>query len=598
MRILLVVFALTISGVLSHALAQQVRYTLRMSKPETHYFEVEMELVDFKSPTLDIKMPVWAPGSYLVREFASKVNLVRAKDAQGKSLEVNKVDKNTWRIQTNKASKVVVNYEVYAFELTVRTSFLDQTHGYVNGTSVFMYVDQFKQLPGKLTVIPHASFKKVATSLSRETEGLAADNAHFYAFKDYDELADCPIEIGNHLEFSFTASGIPHYVAMYGEGNFDVDKLKYDMAKIVEACTNVFGQNPNKEYWFIIHNTTSGGGGLEHTNSTTLNVNRWTYTGSKYMGFLSLVAHEYFHLWNVKRIRPIELGPFDYDKENYTTLLWVMEGFTSYYDELILRRAGYYTEDEYLNTLFGTINSVENQPGTRVQPVAHSSFDAWIKAYRPNENSYNSTISYYSKGQVLAALFDAMIVANSNGKKSLDDLMRRLYDEYFVRLKRGFTAVEFKKELETITGTKLDDFYARYVDGTEVIDYDAIFSKVGLNVRNTGRPEAFFGASVSEENGKLVVKRIVSGSAAEASGLSVNDEILAFNGYRVGQSRFNDYLGTLVKGEQFTLLVARDEILREIKAEMGEHTKSVYRPVLSDNVKLASLRNYWLRKDK
>jgi predicted metalloprotease with PDZ domain len=598
MRILLVVFAFAISGVLSHALAQQVRYTLRMSKPETHYFEVEMELVDFKSPTLDIKMPVWAPGSYLVREFASKVNLVRAKDAQGKSLEVNKVDKNTWRIQTNKASKVVVNYEVYAFELTVRTSFLDQTHGYVNGTSVFMYVDQFKQLPGKLTVIPHASFKKVATSLSRETEGLAADNAHFFAFKDYDELADCPIEIGNHLEFSFTASGIPHHVAIYGEGNFDVDKLKYDMAKIVEACTNVFGQNPNKEYWFIIHNTTSGGGGLEHTNSTTLNVNRWTYTGSKYMGFLSLVAHEYFHLWNVKRIRPIELGPFDYDKENYTTLLWVMEGFTSYYDELILRRAGFYTEDEYLNTLFGTINSVENQPGTRVQPVAHSSFDAWIKAYRPNENSYNSTISYYSKGQVLAALFDAMIVANSNGKKSLDDLMRRLYDEYFVRLKRGFTAVEFKKELEIITGTKLDDFYARYVDGTEVIDYDAIFSKVGLNVRNTGRPEAFFGASVSEENGKLVVKRIVSGSAAEASGLSVNDEILAFNGYRVGQSRFNDYLGTLVKGEQFTLLVARDEILREIKAEMGEHTKSVYRPVLSDNVKLVSLRNYWLRKDK
>jgi predicted metalloprotease with PDZ domain len=598
MRFLLVVCTLVVTGIFPAVFAQQVRYTLGMSKPETHYFEVEMELSDFKSSTIDLKMPVWAPGSYLVREFASKVNLVRAKDAKGNALEVNKVDKNTWRIQTNKATKVVVNYEVYAFELTVRTSFLDLTHGYVNGTSVFMYVDQFKHLPGKLTVIPHSTFKKVATSLSRETEGLAADNAHFFAFTDYDELADCPLEIGNHLEFTFTASGIPHHVAMYGEGNFDVEKLKYDMAKIVESCTNVFGQNPNKAYWFIIHNTTSGGGGLEHTTSTTLNVNRWTYVGSNYLSFLSLVAHEYFHLWNVKRIRPIELGPFDYDKENYTSMLWVMEGFTSYYDELILRRAGYYSEDEYLNTLFSTINSVENQPGTRVQPVAHSSFDAWIKAYRPNENSFNSTISYYSKGQVLAALFDAMIVANSNGKKSLDDLMRRLYDEYFVRLKRGFTESEFKKELETITGSKLDDFYTNYINGTEVIDYDGIFSTVGLNVRNTGRPEAFFGASVSEEQGKLLVKRVVTGSAAEVSGLSVNDEIVAFNGYRVGQNRFNDYLSGLVKGEKFTLLVARDEILREIKAVMGEQTKSVYRPVLSDNGKLSALRKFWLRADK
>jgi predicted metalloprotease with PDZ domain len=598
MRILLFVFALAVSGIFSQVFAQQVRYSLRMSKPETHYFEVEMELSNFKSATLDIKMPVWAPGSYLVREFASKVNLVRAKDAQGKSLEVTKVDKNTWRIQTNKASKVVVNYEVYAFELTVRTSFLDQTHGYVNGTSVFMYVDQFKHLPGKLTVIPHASFKKVATSLSRETEGLAADNAHFFKFSDYDELADCPIEIGNHLEFSFTASGIPHHVAMYGEGNFDVEKLKYDMAKIVEACTNVYGQNPNKEYWFIIHNTTSGGGGLEHTTSTTLNVNRWTYTGSKYLGFLSLVAHEYFHLWNVKRIRPIELGPFDYDKENYTTLLWVMEGFTSYYDELILRRAGYYTEDEYINTLFSSINSVENQPGTRVQPVAHSSFDAWIKAYRPNENSYNSTISYYSKGQVLAALFDAMIVANSKGKRSLDDLMRRLYDEYFVRLKRGFTESEFKKELESLTGAKLDDFYAKYIHGTDVIDYDGILSKVGVNVRNAGRSEPVFGSSVSEENGKLVVKRVTSGSAAERAGLSVHDEIIAFNGFRVGQSRFNDYLSGLVAGEKFMLLVARDEVLIELKAEMGEQTKSVYRSSLSEEKNSALLRNFWLRTDK
>lgn len=575
---------------------QSVSYKLGMSKPQNHYFEVEMELMDFKSSTIDVKLPVWAPGSYLVREFPNNINLVKAKDDKGKELAVSKIDKNTWRIESGKAKKVVVNYEVYAFELTVRTSFLDLTHGYVNGTSVFMYVDGFKQLGGNLTIIPHSSFKKVTTSLPKRADGIAADNAFYYSFNDYDQLVDCPIEIGNQVEFTFTAAGIPHHVAMYGEANYDVERLKYDMAKIVESTTNIFGFNPNKEYWFIIHNTTNGGGGLEHTNSTTLNVRRWAYEGSAYLGFLSLVAHEYFHLWNVKRLRPIELGPFDYNKENYTSLLWVMEGFTSYYDELILRRAGFYSEDDYINKLFGTVNAVENQPGNKVQPVAHASFDAWIKAYRPNENSYNTTISYYSKGQLIGFVFDAMIIDATDGKKNLDDFMKVMYDKYYVKAKRGFTEAEFQKEMENITGQKLDQFFADYIHGTKTIDYNSYFSKVGLNVMNTGKPEPFFGTSLADDNGKLIVKRVQSGSAAEEAGVSVNDEILAVNGFRASQKGFSDYLGKLVVGETFTLLVSRDDVLMEINAAMGEITRAAYRPSLSEDKLALRLLEVWLKE--
>ena len=576
--------------------AQSVSYKLGMSKPQNHYFEVEMELTDFKSATIDVKLPVWAPGSYLVREFPNNINLVKAKDDKGRELAVNKVDKNTWRIASGKANKVVVNYEVYAFELTVRTSFLDLTHGYVNGTSVFMYVDGFKQLGGNLTILPHSSFKKVTTALPKRADGLAADNGFYYSFNDYDQLVDCPIEIGNQVEFTFTAAGIPHHVAMCGEANYDIERLKYDMAKIVESTTNIFGFNPNKEYWFIIHNTTNGGGGLEHTNSTTLNVRRWAYEGSAYLGFLSLVAHEYFHLWNVKRLRPIELGPFDYNKENYTSLLWVMEGFTSYYDELILRRAGFYSEDEYINKLFGTVNAVENQPGNKVQPVAHASFDAWIKAYRPNENSYNTTISYYSKGQLIGLVFDAMIIDATDGKKNLDDFMKVMYDKYYVKAKRGFTEAEFQKEMENITGQKLDQFFADYIHGTKTIDYNTYFSMVGLNVMNVGKTEPFFGTSLADENGKLIVKRVQSGSAAEEAGVSVNDEILAVNGFRASQKGFSDYLGKLVVGETFTLLISRDDVLMEINASMGEITRAAYRPSLSEDKRAVRLLEVWLKE--
>jgi len=571
--------------------AGNIKYNLKMPRPQNHYYHVEMELEGFKEKELKVKMPVWAPGSYLVREFARNVDLVKAFDENNNAIEVTKCDKNTWKISKGKAKKITVKYEVYAFELSVRTSFLDDTHGFVSGSGVFMYVEGHKNQSGSLQVYPYTTFGTITTALEK------GDSENSFVFNNYDQLVDCPLEIGNQIQFSFNSAGTEHNVAIYGTGNFDVDQLKIDMAKITQAATNVFGQNPNKKYTFIIHNVVDGQGGLEHTNSTVLSVNRWTFAGSKYIGFLSLVAHEYFHLWNVKRIRPIELGPFDYDKENYTSLLWVMEGFTSYYDELLLLRAGYYTKDEFLNKLFGTINYVEGTPGTRVQPVAHASFDAWIKAYRPDENSRNSTMSYYSKGTIIAALLDAMIIEKYDGKKCLDHFMQRVYSEYYEKKGRGFSENEFKKELELFLGRNLDEFYAKYINGVEIPNYNDFFSKIGLNVNYSGKTEASVGMFITENNGKTIVRGIVSNSAAEDAGISVNDEIIGCNGMRADKSSLEDYFKGVQEGELIEILFARDQELFSTEIKVTSKEIPRFEMKFNDDKSTHEKFNYWLRAE-
>jgi len=338
-------------------------------------------------------------------------------------------------------------------------------------------------------------------------------------------------------------------------------------------------------------------GGLEHANSTTLEVNRWTYEGNEYLGFLSLVAHEYFHLWNVKRMRPKELGPFNYDEENYTDLLWVMEGFTSYYDELFLRRAGFYSEDDYINKIIGTINYVENSVGNKVQCVAHSSFDAWIKAYRPTENSSNTTISYYSKGQILACLLDLYIIQKFNADKSLDDFLQKLYKDFYLKNNVGFTEEEFQATLESFLGEDMDWFFTKYVYGTETPDYKKYFAFVGLNFFNADDSvKPFLGVKASG-SGRLIITGITAGSAAEEYGLSVNDEIIAVNGFRVDQTEFDNYVKTLNTGDEFEVLISRDNILKTYKIKMGGRAskKFTFDTRFTDETK----RNfdYWLRVD-
>lgn len=574
--------------------SQKITYHLRMLQPQNHYYQIEMDIEDFKKSSFEIKLPVWAPGSYLVREFSKNINLVRAYDAKGKEIKVEKKKKNEWTIYSKNSSFVRVKYEVYAFELSVRTSFLDLTHGFVSGSGVFMYVDELMSNKGKVNIYPHSAFKKVTTALGLAQFSKSADGQQTYEYEDYDHLVDCPIEIGNQEEFTFDAAGVKHTVALYGEGNYSIKDLKVDMAKIVQECTDVFGFNPNKEYVFIIHNVTDGQGGLEHANSTVLSVNRWQY-GNDYIGFLNLVAHEYFHLWNVKRIRPIELGPFNYGEENYTSLLWVMEGFTSYYDELILRRAGYYSKETMLAKIQGFANYVEGSVGARVQPVAHASFDAWIKAYRPNENSSNTSMTYYTRGALLAAVFDAMIIDYSAGKQCLDHLMQYLYMRYFVEEKRGFTVDEFKQALEQFTGQELTSFFEKYIDGVEILPFSTVFETIGVNVKMNTSGTYTFGASFVSSGGNVEIKGIRANSAAESCGLSVGDEILGCNGFRADEYFLEDIIDQMGETGKAELLISRDQKLFSIPIHNSLYSKPQFQFTSLANSSNAILFNYWLR---
>ncbi len=542
------------------ALAAELRYTLSMPAPHTHYFEVEAELSGAKKNYVDFTLPVWAPGSYLVREFAKNVQGFKATDKSGRALRAEKIDKNTWRVYSNKADVVRAKYDVYAYEMSVRTSFLDASHGYVNGTSVFMYPEGYENMAGTLVVKPYTGWGKVST-------GMKSTGGFTYTFPNYDILADSPLEIGNHEVYSFTTAGVPHEVAIYGEGNFDKERLLEDMQKVTTEAVSVIGELPVDRYLFIIHNLNRGGGGLEHLNSTTLQTSRWNYgTDSGYTGFLALVAHEYFHLWNVKRLRPLPLGPFNYNQENYTDLLWVSEGITSYYDDLIVRRAGFFTPQRFLDIVSGSINSVENTPGNKVQAVSEASFDAWIKYYRRTENSNNAEVSYYTKGGVLGHLLNMEIMEATNGEKSLDDAMRYMYNRFYKQLGRGFKEAEFKEALEKVSGRKMDAFFRDYVNGTKTPDYNSYFDAAGLRLvnSNANNTSASWGASTTMSDGKVMVRGVNRGSSAYEGGLNVNDEIVAINGYRVG-SDLDSFVSGLQVGDTAEVTIAREGKLQTLR---------------------------------
>ncbi|WP_243718120.1 M61 family metallopeptidase [Pedobacter changchengzhani] len=549
----------------SMAVSAQVKIDFEVSftEPQAHYAEVQMNIAGIVNNYVDVKMPVWTPGSYLVREFEKSVEEFSA-SAGGQNLKFEKVSKNTWRIFSSKADKIKIKYRVYAFEISVRTAFIDESHAFLSPTGIFMHPDGMINVPSTVKIIPYKTWAKVSTGLT-PVEG----KKFTYHAPNFDWLYDSPIEVGNQDTFEFMASGVRHEVAMYGGGNYDKEKLKIDMAKVVEQATAVYGENPNKYYLFIVHNFKRGGGGLEHLNSTTLGASRDAYADENgYKGFLSLVAHEYSHLWNVKRLRPIALGPFDYDNENYTTNLWIAEGFTSYYENKFLYRAGIYDLNEYLSEITSSLGTVVNSIGAKYQSAASSSFDAWIIGYRPNENSKNNSISYYSKGNVIGILMDLEIANATKGTKSLDDVMRAMYLQCKT-LKRGYTDAEFKAMVEKISGKDFTKFWAKYVTGVDELEYAKYLGYAGINMsaENSTPNKPVTGATLQIGN-RLVVTGTDRNSAAWIGGLNVNDEILALDGVTI-----NIALATMkLKSSSFSLdaipLVAEKNIGDELKVKI------------------------------
>jgi predicted metalloprotease with PDZ domain len=565
----------------------EVSYTVSMSKPATHLLEVEMRVKWPQMPDkTDLKLPVWTPGSYLIREYARHVQDFAAQDSAGAPLTWRKTSKNTWQVDSKGKNEFVASYKVYSNELTVRTNELNHEHAFWNNSALLFWVKGHLNIPSTVKVVPHANWR-VATGLP-PVEG----SANTFRAADYDVLYDAPFEVSDFKETTFDYQGKKHRIVVTGDGNYDLARLAADTTKIVDETVKIFsGDIPYQDYTFIVN--TRGGGGLEHLNSTALQSNRFGFRpDSRYRNFLALVAHEFFHAYNVKRMRPDALGPFDYETENYTKLLWVAEGATEYYSNILMRRAGFISDREFLSQRATGIRQLQERPGRFETSLEESSWDAWIKYYRQDENAINNQISYYDKGEIVSMMLDIAIRTASNGAKSLDDVMRHLYAEFYKKNK-NFTPEDYQKVSEQMAGKSLDDFFAKYVRGRAEIDYNAILSPIGLHMRVTTstntRPHLgaetsdtlrginTMGMDVADETGKYVIKTVLAGSAAHDGGLNTADQVLAIDGYRVTSLAFiNTYLNERKAGDKVRWSVFRFDKLMDIEAAVGVNARKDY----------------------
>src|SRR2546421_1196886 len=429
------------------------RYRLRFPAPQTHYVEVTAAVPTGRRADVELMMAVWTPGSYLVREYARNVESVTATGPDGRALDVDKSKKNHWRIATGGAPTITVTYRVYCREMSVRTNWVENDFALLNGAPTFITLADLAPRPHEVVINPASGWKRSITALAPMAGG-----DHWYRAPDYDTLVDSPIVVGNPAVYDFEVDGKKHSLVDVGEGGvFEGGRAAKDLEAIVREDRRLWGLLPYDHYVFF-NMITESGGGLEHKNSTVLMTNRWsTRTRRAYLAWLQLASHEYFHAWNIKRLRPAELGPFDYENENTTRSLWIAEGFTDYYADLQVERAGLQTRDEYLEDLSSTIELLQSTPGRLVQSAEMASFDAWIKYYRPDENSNNTTISYYTKGTVIAFLLDAKIRKATNGTKSLDDVMHTAYQKFSGP--KGYTPEEFRALAEQVGGTSLKAFW-------------------------------------------------------------------------------------------------------------------------------------------
>ncbi|QKJ33222.1 M61 family metallopeptidase [Mucilaginibacter mali] len=570
----------------------QISYTLSFPEAQAHYVEVEMDISGIHQPFIDLKMPVWTPGSYLVREYAKNVESLTAWNGST-PVSARKINKNTWHVMPAGASSVKVKYRVYCFEISVRTSFVNVAHGFISSAGTFLYPAGMLTNSSTIHIKPYKGWDKVSTSLDM----VGSDPFTVHA-PNYDILYDSPIEVGNQDVFGFDAAGVKYEVAMCLGGNYDKERLKKDLKKLVEKETEIFGENPNKRYVFIVHNYAKGGGGLEHLSSTVLGATRDAYaTEAGYQRFLGLAAHEHFHLWNVKRLRPIALGPFNYDEENYTTDLWIAEGFTNYFDNLVIHRLGLYSTENYLATLCGDINLIENSPGNKIQPLYEASYDAWIKYYRPTENSANMSVSYYSKGSVAAMMLDLEIIQDSKCKYSLDDVMKYMYTEYYKVKKRGYTDDEFKQGLEKFAGKNLDEFYKKYIYGLDAVDYKKYLGYAGLELVDdrAGLNEPSLGITLVANINKPVVATVLRDGAAWVDGLNVNDEINAIDGQPFDPA--TSLIGKKV-GDKINLTITRDGLPMNLRITLLKNTQVKYRivSIAKPSAEQIAVHGKWLKQ--
>jgi len=549
--------------------ADPILYTVRIAAPQNHYVEVEARVPTAAEPRVELMMAVWTP--YVIREYAKNLEAVAARTAEGRPLVVEKSRKNRWRIETGGANPVIVSYRVYCHAMGVQDNWVDDEFALLNGAPTFLTLADSVARPHDVRIVLPPAWKTTATGMPP-----MPGEPHHYRAPDYETLVDSPIVAGNPTVHEFAVEGKPHYLVDVGEdGVFEGERAAGDLARIVREDARLWGKQggglPYDKYLFL-NMLTGGGGGMEHSNSTALMSDRWaSRTRRNYLRWLDLASHEFFHAWNVKRLRPAELTPGEYEIEPYTTSLGIAEGFTSYYAPLIVRRAGLSTEEELLASLSRTIRELQTTPGRLVESLSLSSFDTWIKFYHPDENSGNTAISYYSKGAVAAFLLDARVRAATGGAKSLDDVMRLALARNPVG--GGYTPAAFRAAASVAAGTDLSAWFARVFDTTEELDYHEALDWFGLRFAGESSEsrgqQAWLGADTKVEDGRLMVTRIPRGTPAYEAGLDTGDEIVGFADFRVRAADWERQLANYHPGDRLALLLARRGRLVRITVTLG-----------------------------
>ncbi len=564
-----------------------IRYAIVPARPEAHLFRVECTVADPDPAGQGFALPAWIPGSYMVREFARHVVSIRATH-RGRPVALEKVDKHTWRAEPLSGPLTVVA-EVYAWDPSVRGAHLDTRHGFFNGACVFLRVLGRESEPCELEIAPPADARyrkwRVATAMPRD--GAKAYGFGAYAAADYDELIDHPVEMGEFSLASFRARGVPHDIVITGRHDADLARLRRDLKRVCEQHIDFFGRPaPMRRYVFLVTALGAGYGGLEHRASTALVCSRDDLprrgergVDERYRTFLGLASHEYFHTWNVKRIKPAAFTPYDLDREAYTRLLWAFEGITSYYDDLALVRCGLIGEAEYLELLGRAITTHLRTPGRARQTAEAASFDAWIKYYRPDENSPNATVSYYVKGSLIALCLDLLIRRSTRARASLDTVMRWLWKRH------GLTGVGvgedgMERAVEACAGVAVARTLRGWLRSTRELPLRTLLASQGVKTELRaaessadagGKPAkargaaglAMLGMRVRSEHGDALITHVLDGGAAQRAGISAGDVIVAIDGLRPVDACVEALLARRRPGERVALHVfRRDELLR------------------------------------
>lgn len=574
-----------------------IHYIVSIPCPESHLFTITLNIENWQENILDLKMPVWTPGSYLVREYSRHLQNFQANSSENQSqLTWQKKAKNYWQIDTKNQENITIKYQIYANDLTVRTNHLDSTHGYFNGAALFFYLPNYDKLAFTISIEPPQPHWHISTSLPR-----ISDTINTFLAEDFDTLVDSPFEIGTQKIAHFTVANKPHQWVIWGEGNLKLGKLIQDTIKIIEIEAKIFKELPYENYFFLLHLSASGFGGLEHKNCCVLNYPRFGFQKKeKYDRFIQLVAHEFFHLWNVKRIRPKALETFDYEQENYTTSLWFSEGSTSYYDMIIPLRAGIYNRQTFFDLLSKDISQYLSTPGRQIQPLAESSFDTWIKLYRRDSYSNNCQISYYLKGQLVTLLLDLLIRKNSDNDKSFDDVMLTMWQK-FGKEEIGFTPEDLKQEIEKIAHTDLTEFFNLYLESTIELPLNEYFEPFGLKLeaKIDNNMPPYLGLKTQKDGGIEKITFVDANSPAGKVGIDADDELLAIDNFRVNSDNLIDRLQDYQAGDIIKVTYFHQEELKTVEVKLATPQPLGYQVKIIDNPskKQQEMLHKWLNNN-